>query len=73
MKCYFTCAYSDYHPIGHGLFGSMMCFKDNKKAYLSVTDKAGFLEIADSMSGMVQETHVCPDFERRKAGTGYRG
>ncbi len=73
MLCCFSCAFSDYHPVGNGLFGSMMCFRDNKEAYLSVKSKSDFLEIDRTMSGLVQETYICNEFEKRIPGTGYRG
>jgi hypothetical protein len=73
LLCCFNCAFSDYHPVGHGLFGCMMCFRDNKEQYLAVDTKSDFLDIADTMTEFVQETYLCPEFRKRKPGTGYRG
>jgi hypothetical protein len=73
LKCCFNCAYSDYSPAGSGLFGDMLCFRDNKQVYLQIQSKTDLFHIWDTMSGLVQETYLCPEFERRIPGTGYRG
>lgn len=73
LLCCFNCAFSDYHPVGHGLFGSLMCFRENKEAYLSIKSKDDFFEIEDTASSLVQETFICSEFQRRVPGTGYRG
>jgi len=73
LLCCFTCAYSDYHPVGHGLFGNMMCFREIKDEYLAVKTKLDFLHIAAKMTENVQETYFCNEFMKRKPGTGYRG
>ncbi len=68
-----NCMYSDYSPYGHGLFGSMMCFKNIKDEYVKVTTKDGFWSVHDRYDRLVQETYVCDDFIRRTKGVGYRG
>jgi hypothetical protein len=73
LRACITCAYSDYSPIGHGLFGGMACFRDNKAEYLAVRSKADLFRIWGTMTEFVQETYLCPEFERRQPGTGYRG
>jgi hypothetical protein len=73
LQCCFNCAFSDYSPAGSGLFGDMLCFRDNKQAYLTVQDKYDLFRIWDTMTEMVQETYLCPEFERRVSGAGYRG
>ena len=73
LRACITCAYSDYSPVGHGLFGSLACFRDNKSEYLAVRSKADLFRIWGTMTGFVQETYLCPEFERRQPGTGYRG
>jgi hypothetical protein len=78
MKACITCAFSDYSPYGHGLFGNMICFRANKAGYLALPagedfEKDAYFAVMDTVSEMVQETHLCPEFERRKPGTGYRG
>ena len=73
LKICFGCAYSDYSPYGHGLFGYLYCFRGNKEAYLAVKSKDDIFAIWDTATEEVQETHLCPDFQVRKPGTGYRG
>jgi hypothetical protein len=78
MKVCINCAFSDYSPYGHGLFGNMICFRANKVGYLALSssadfDKDDYFDVMDTVSEMVQETHLCPEFERRAPGTGYRG
>lgn len=73
LKCCFNCAFSDYSPVGSGLFGNMLCFRDNKQEYLAVESKADLFRIWDTMTEFVQETYICPEFEKRVPGTGYRG
>jgi hypothetical protein len=68
-----NCAFSDYHPAGQGLFGGLACFRTNKTAYLAVRSKRDLLRVWDTMTEFVQETYLCPAFERRNPGTGYRG
>ncbi|CAM5424287.1 hypothetical protein GCM10010329_00720 [Streptomyces spiroverticillatus] len=77
LKSCLSCAFSDYYPAGSGaLFGGLACFRDAKDAYREAGDTDAVLAVWDRNSGSVQETHRCPDFERRPAegpGTGHRG
>jgi hypothetical protein len=73
LKMCFGCAWSDYSPGGHGLFGGLACFRDNKAAYRAVTSKSEMFEIWDTMTEYVGETHLCPEFDKRVPDTGYRG
>src|SRR3954469_23584389 len=78
MKACINCDFSDYSPYGHGLFGNMICFRANKAGYLALPsgadfEKDAYFAVIDTVSEMVQETHLCPEFERRQPGTGYRG
>ncbi len=78
MKACINCAFSDYSPYGHGLFGNMICFRANKMGYLALPsgkdfDKGAYFGVMDTVSEMVQETYLCPEFKRRAPGTGYRG
>jgi hypothetical protein len=50
-----------------------MCFKNIKNAYMRVKTKHDYIDILRNYDRFVQETDLCPDFERRKPGTGYRG
>lgn len=73
IKSCVNCAYSDYHPAGSPMFGGLACFRDVKVEYGLINGKAGLMDLWGHKTQLVQETHVCPQFERRKAGTGYRG
>lgn len=73
IRSCFTCLLSDYSPAGHGLFGALACFRDAADAYLAVRTKEALFALWERRSGYVQETHVCPAFRPRPAGTGYRG
>lgn len=71
MRICFTCAFSDYHPGGQSLSGSLACFRDNKAGYLSIQGKA-VMSIWHTRTEYVQEWFLCPEFQRRTPGTGYR-
>lgn len=73
LKACITCAFSDYSPYGHGLFGDLACFRGNKAAYRDVRSKGDLFRIWDTATEFVQETHLCSDYARRQPGTGYRG
>lgn len=69
-----TCAFSDYYPAGSsGVIGSMGCFRDAKDSYRAVTDKMTLIDIWGSLTGYVQETFRCNEYEQREPNTGYRG
>lgn len=70
LRCCVTCLYSDYSPGGHGLMG-MRCHRDAKQQYLAVASKGDYWTVPAVEE--VMETHVCPQYERRVAGVGYRG
>jgi Family of unknown function (DUF6304) len=73
MKICFNCAFSDYSPAGQGLSG-MHCFRRNKPEYRSARNKTDFLQLpAQCRPELVPEIYLCPEFERRTPGTGYRG
>jgi Family of unknown function (DUF6304) len=67
------CALSDYNPVGNGCFGGLACFRGNKAAYLRVRSKTELFAVWPTMTDYVQETYLCPEFERRTPGAGYRG
>jgi hypothetical protein len=73
MLACINCAFSDYSPAGHGLFGCLVCFRDNKQEYLSVSGKKDLFRIWNTLTEAVQETYLCPEFQQRIPGTGYRG
>jgi hypothetical protein len=73
FKACIGCGFSDYSPSGHGLFGSMACFRNSKEEYLRVKSKGDLFDLWDRNAGRVQETFLCHEFEKRQPGTGYRG
>ena len=73
MKACINCSFSDYSPGGHDGFGTLLCFRDNKDAYLAVKGKRDLFQLMHKMTECVQETYLCPEFQRRVPGAGYRG
>ena len=73
IKSCINCAFSDYSPAGFGLFGWLACFRNTKQEYLSLTGKEAYFKLQDKIAEFVQETFLCPEFEKRVPGTGYRG
>jgi hypothetical protein len=73
LRMCWGCAWSDYSPAGHGLWGGLACFRDNKTGYRAVQSKVDLFEVWDTMTELVPETHLCPEFEQRTPHTGYRG
>ena len=73
MRLCITCAFSDYSPYGHGMFGDLACFRGNKAEYSQVKGKGDMFRVWGTLTEYVQETHVCDEYELRQAGTGYRG
>jgi hypothetical protein len=56
----------------------MICFRANKGGYQGLPSgedfsKDAYFDVMDTVSDMVQETYLCPEFSRRAPGTGYRG
>jgi hypothetical protein len=70
LVCCATCLYSDYSPAGHGLMG-MRCHRGAKAQYLAVRAKLDYWSVP--VAEDVMETYLCPEYERRIPGTGYRG
>ncbi len=50
-----------------------LTFEESQDVYEGRCGLFDFFEIWDRMTGVVQETYLCPEFERRRPGTGYRG
>jgi len=73
MKCCFNCQYADYAYFGNDMFGTMVCFRNIKEKYLKVTSKDDYVKIFEEHEMIMQETHLCSEFECRVEGTGYRG
>jgi hypothetical protein len=73
IKACINCAYSDYSAAGQDMLG-MMCFRRDKAAYSAVRSKQDMFRVTSEVRPeYVQEFHLCPEFERRRPGTGYRG
>jgi len=72
LKACIGCAHADYSPYGHGLFGGIACFRNWKEEHSRVKDKFDLFAILDKAE-LVQETYLCPEFERRRPNSGYRG
>ncbi len=70
LMCCATCLYSDYSPGGHGLMG-MRCHRNAEQQYLAVRSKADYWSVP--VTEEVPETYLCPEYQRRIPGTGYRG
>ena len=70
LVCCVTCLFSDYSPGGHGLMG-MRCHRDAKQQYLAVRSKHDYWSVP--VTEDVMETYLCPEYQRRIPGTGYRG
>lgn len=70
LVCCATCLFSDYSPAGHGLMG-MRCHRSAKEQYLAVRSRADYWPVP--VTEDVMETYLCPEYERRIPGTGYRG
>jgi hypothetical protein len=70
LVCCATCLYSDYWPAGHGLMG-MRCHRGAKAQYLAVGSKLDYWSVP--VTEDVMETYLCPEYEQRVPGTGYRG
>jgi len=73
VKACIACGLSDYSPAGSDLFGGLACFRDVKDAYRRVRTKRDIFALWNSRSEYVQETFLCPEFERRGVDAGYRG
>ena len=72
MRNCFGCQFSDYSVYGQGLFGSMLCFRNQKENYSAVKSKEEYMQL-DLHKEVVQEIYCCPEFEPRKKNVGYRG
>lgn len=71
MKCCFNCAFSGYSPGGNGMW-LMFCHRNHKEEYLKANDKSEWFRLIDLAAGRVQETYLCPEFQRWNGETGYR-
>ena len=70
-NCY-GCLYGDYSVFGQGLMSSILCFKNQKEAYLQVDTKDEYMEL-DIHDSQQQEIFCCDAYEIRDRNVGYRG
>jgi len=45
IKTCLSCKYSNYHPVGNGMFGSLYCFKKIKKELSTIRDKYDLMSL----------------------------
>ena len=57
-----ACALSDYNPAGSQMFGTLHCFRRCKPQFRAATTKQDMWPILEHAE-LVQETHVCDEFE----------
>ncbi|MHC5309155.1 DUF6304 family protein [Myroides sp. LJL116] len=70
-NCY-GCLFADYSVYGQGVIGPMLCFKNQKQAYLKIVTKQEYLNL-DEPDALQQELYCCEDFQSRDIVVGYRG
>lgn len=67
LKTCLSCKYSNYHPVGNGMFGAMCCFKNYKKEVEQLTSKYDLMDewsnerIENKSLFFVQETFSCEE------------
>ena len=66
IKTCLSCKYSNYHPLGNGMFGGLNCFKDLKEDVEKLCNKSDLISMWDkgmknSKAFNVQEIFVCVD------------
>ncbi|MEU1208024.1 DUF6304 family protein [Nocardia sp. NPDC005825] len=70
LACCFTCLYADYSPVSGPIMG-MRCYREAKDQYLAVRTKHDIWSVPATEA--VPETYLCPQYQVRIPGTGYRG
>ncbi|WP_300675495.1 DUF6304 family protein [Soonwooa sp.] len=70
-NCY-GCLYGDYSVYGQGFMGPVLCFKNQKEAYLKVQNKDEYMDLGPQESTQ-QEIFCCDEYEIRDKSVGYRG
>lgn len=74
LKCCYTCQWSDYSPYGSDDFGTMLCYRQHKTAYLKVNCKDEWFQHCERLNCICkQETAICEDYCERVQCAGYRG
>ncbi|WP_353101693.1 DUF6304 family protein [Myroides odoratus] len=70
-NCY-GCLYGDYSVYGQGFMGPVLCFKNQKKAYLEVQNKSDYMHL-EKQDTTQQELFCCESYACRDRVLGYRG
>lgn len=74
LKTCLSCKFSNYHPVGNGMFGALCCFKNHKKELEQVRDKYDLMELwsEDNIKKQslffIQETFDCPEHQLPTTG-----
>lgn len=69
IKTCLSCKFSNYHPVGNGMFGSMCCFKNFKNELEQVSSKYDLMDlwtderIKNQSLFFVQETFYCDEHQ----------
>ena len=68
IKTCLSCKYSNYHPVGNGMLGGLICFKNLKEESQKIRSKNDLMKLLDKVVESkkvfnVQETFVCNDHE----------
>ncbi|AZJ33483.1 DUF6304 family protein [Tenacibaculum mesophilum] len=69
LKTCLSCKFSNYHPVGNGIFGSLCCFKNYKKQLKQIQSKFDLLDlwteerIKANKLFFVQETFDCKEHQ----------
>jgi hypothetical protein len=70
-NCY-GCLYGDYSVYGQGFMGPVLCFRNQKEAYLEVQNKSDYMNL-DKQDTTQQELFCCESYACRDRVLGYRG
>ncbi len=69
IKTCLSCKYSNYHPIGNGMYGSLYCFNKIKSKLSAINDKFDLMDlwtneaVENKEIFNVQETFDCPNHQ----------
>ncbi len=64
-----SCKYSNYHPVGNGMFGGLCCFKNHKVEVRKMNNKYDLMNswteegVKNKSLFFVQETFDCPEHQ----------
>ena len=67
LKCCFGCGLSDYSVYGHGIFGSLLCFKKQKDKFLDMKTRFDYYDLLEEKNlEYVQETYLCSEYRSNR-------